>query len=295
MKRASLLTTLFLGLFFSVVAGTQFINVGTAETDDNHLPISVSIPEGRAYTVINYNVYSTNDVTLYFLVDHDYVYANQLQNDLVTVDLYQYNLDGRGNLTFNPVSQYTEYHYYPNGGKSVTEINGLRLTNLSEGEHSIVVYAKMRKIIARYSSTFGELVDIGSTIAISNTKLFTVDTNSPIISILVPKNNEYYTSGVPLDFTINDTTSKITYCLDTQEKKVITGNITLTNLLSGEHSLTVYAIDDAGNIGASETVTFTIVVRPNSECFPITSVVAISVPVAIVSVGFIFYIMKRKH
>jgi hypothetical protein len=36
----------------------------------------------------------------------------------------------------------------------------------------------------------------------------------------------------------------------------IAGNTTLTGLSSSVHNLTVYAWDEAGNIGSSETITF---------------------------------------
>src|SRR3972149_9477031 len=152
MKKAIAASAFVFALLISTVAGAQFINLATARLVDDHLSLDVSIPEGRAYDVTNYEVYAKRDVILYFLVDHDWIYANQLQKSLVTVDWYGYNLDGHGNVTFTPYSQQIQYHYYPSGGKSVTEINSLKVLNLSGGWHSIVVYAKMASIIAVYSS-----------------------------------------------------------------------------------------------------------------------------------------------
>jgi hypothetical protein len=58
----------------------------------------------------------------------------------------------------------------------------------------------------------------------------------------------------------------------------------------GVHNVTVYAWDTAGNVGASETITFT--VTP----FPTAPVVAASVAsIAVVTAGLLVYFKKRKH
>jgi len=46
--------------------------------------------------------------------------------------------------------------------------------------------------------------------------------------------------------------------LDGQENVTIAGNTTLVGLSSGVHNVTVYACDDAGNVGSLETLTFTV-------------------------------------
>jgi phosphomevalonate kinase len=65
----------------------------------------------------------------------------------------------------------------------------------------------------------------------------------------------------------------------------------LTGLSNGLHSVTVYANDTYGNMGVSETVTFTI-----SLPFPIVPVAAGSVAFAFASAaGLLVYFKKRKH
>jgi hypothetical protein len=66
----------------------------------------------------------------------------------------------------------------------------------------------------------------------------------------------------------------------------------LTELTEGEHSLTVYATDYAGNVGATETVTFT-VAKP--EPFPTATVVASAATVAAISAALLVYFKKRRH
>ena len=71
----------------------------------------------------------------------------------------------------------------------------------------------------------------------------------------------------------------------------VAGNVTLTGLTIGKHNVTVYAWDTAGNVGASETIIFTI-----AEPFPAVPVAAASAAsVAVLSVGLLVYFKKRKH
>jgi hypothetical protein len=72
-----------------------------------------------------------------------------------------------------------------------------------------------------------------------------------------------------------------------------TGNTTLAGLSGGEHNLTVYSWDSAGNIGASETVTFNI---SNQEPFPTATVAALSTVAAVaVGAGLLVYLKKRQR
>jgi hypothetical protein len=54
--------------------------------------------------------------------------------------------------------------------------------------------------------------------------------------------------------------------------------------------LTVYAKDEAGNVGASETILFTVNVP-----FPTTLVIASVSTVAVVGIGLLVYFKKRKR
>jgi parallel beta-helix repeat protein len=84
------------------------------------------------------------------------------------------------------------------------------------------------------------------------------DIMPPTITLLSPQNVTYTTTSIPLTFTVDEATSWISYSLDNQANVTITGNTTLTDLSEGTHYITVYANDTSGNMGASETVYFTI-------------------------------------
>jgi hypothetical protein len=111
----------------------------------------------------------------------------------------------------------------------------------------------------------------------------------PVVSVSSPKNKTYDTSDISLTFTVNEPTSWVGYSLDSHDNVTITGNITLAELSNGAHNLTVYAKDIAGNIGASETIQFSIVGR-----FPVEWVFVSVIVVAFVSVGLLVYFKKQS-
>jgi len=99
--------------------------------------------------------------------------------------------------------------------------------------------------------------------------IWTPDTASPSITILSPQNTTYTTSSIPLTFTVNEPTSWIGYSLDGQANVTISGNTTLTSLSDGQHSITVYANDTSGNMGASNKVFLTVQTPPPTPIAPI--------------------------
>jgi hypothetical protein len=81
----------------------------------------------------------------------------------------------------------------------------------------------------------------------------------PTIHILSPQNQTYVRNYTSLNYTIDDYSaiSWAGYNLDGQANVTITGNTTLTNIPLGGHSIVVYSNDTFGNMGFSETVSFT--------------------------------------
>lgn len=121
---------------------------------------------------------------------------------------------------------------------------------------------------------------------------FGYGTVPPEISIASPASMNYTRSELALNFTVNKPSSWIGYSLDGKQNVTTAGNTTLTGLSSGVHSITVYANDTYGNMGASENVSFTI-----SKPFPTVTVVIVSgaVIVTAVAAGVLFYLKKHKH
>jgi N-acetylneuraminic acid mutarotase len=84
----------------------------------------------------------------------------------------------------------------------------------------------------------------------------------PVIDVVSPGSQSYNESSVSLVFTVDKPVNWIGYSLDGEENVTVTGNFTLTRLSNGLHKVTVYANDTSGNMGASETISFTVAVPP---------------------------------
>lgn len=136
--------------------------------------------------------------------------------------------------------------------------------------------------------------------ATSSTINFTVDATPPAVAVLSLESKTYVQSEVPLDFALSEPASAISYCLDNVSNVTIDGNTTLTGLSAGAHSVTVYAWDVAGNVGASQTIDFTVAEEQAPlplEPFPAANVVAASgVSIAaVVAVAALVYRKKQKQ
>jgi N-acetylneuraminic acid mutarotase len=121
---------------------------------------------------------------------------------------------------------------------------------------------------------------------------YVLQNTPPKISVLSPVNQKFNESSVLLSFTVDKPVNWTCYSLDGQDNVTITGNTTLSGLTNGLHNITVYAEDTFGNVGASETVSFTI---SKPEPFPTSLVIASATTIAVVGVGLLVYFKKRKH
>ena len=186
--------------------------------------------------------------------------------------------------------------------KTIREISGptsipyrfstfIDISNLSNGTHKIEVTASF---VVDVDNLFVPTYNFSSAPI-----LFSVFRNQPPnISLVSPENKTYHQSTISLNFTLDEPASKIEYSVDGQKNVTINGNTTLTDLSIGEHNCTVYATDVEGNIGASETITFTVSKpeQPEPEPFPTVPVAVASVAaVAVASVGLLVCFKKRKH
>jgi hypothetical protein len=144
---------------------------------------------------------------------------------------------------------------------------------LLDGAHSIKVYAS----------------DPAGNVGSSNTVYFTVDTTPPSIMLLSPQNQTYTTTEMTLDVTLNENASWTGYSLDGKGTVTVTGNLSLTDLAYGSHSVTVYANDTYGNMVASETIFFSV-----SEPFPTLWVAVLTAMIAGSGLALLLY-FKRPN
>jgi N-acetylneuraminic acid mutarotase len=122
---------------------------------------------------------------------------------------------------------------------------------------------------------------------------FGYGTVPPHVHVLSPEIGDYTSDNVSLAFTVNKPALWMGYSLDGQDNVTVGGNISLSGLFVGLHNVTVYAEDEFENIGASDTVIFSIITKP--EPFP-TALVATGSGVlvaAVVGFGLLVYFRKR--
>ena len=178
-------------------------------------------------------------------------------------------------FTINESTSWTGYSL--DGQMNMTISGNTTIFGLSDGSHMITVNAN----------------DTAGNMGSSDTVYFTIDTVSPNIEILSPENRTYATNSVSLNFTLDELTSWVGYSLDAEKNVTITGNVTISELSNGLHSLIVYANDTAGNTGASEIIHFTIETPQPVEPFP-TWIVAVTVIIAVVGAALLIYFARVK-
>jgi hypothetical protein len=284
MKKTAITLTLIAALLFSAAA--SFIELGSANPSIDGGPapppadaippiISVSSPVNNSYVlnsvVLNFSVRVEKSPTTSDAYLKRITYKTDWQQDSVEVyylDQSTWNYDMIGQFSYD-----------------------LRFTDLSEGNHSIVIgvdeYGGF--VIDTHLGPTGFSFSLSSSASV----FFTVDTTPPNITVISPQNKTYDSANVPLYFRVNEVCSNVTYSLDSGVNVTMLENTTLTGLSEGLHNVTAYAWDNAQNLGYSENIMFT-VTQP--EPFPTTLVITASgASLAIIGVGLLVYFKKRKH
>jgi len=295
MKRTALALTLVWALLISAAAGTFFVNLAWANfvVTDWKMVEAIPVPKGTKLPVVtifnpqNNTVYASKNLLLNFSVT-----TEKSNNISLSVDGLYYIASWQNKTDIDMSSFYFE------NNSSYPSKFSINITNVPEGSCWLQVYAVAHAVAYEtgHETSGTGLVKTYTTYYVayealsSSTAEFTIDTTRPNIALLTGENKIYGTVDLPLNFTVSEPTSQITYCLDGQQNITVAGNTTLTNLSYGEHNVTVYAIDLAGNVGASETFYFSI------ESFPLILVPAAFVAsVAAVGAGLIVYFKKHKR
>ncbi|HEX7482914.1 MAG TPA: hypothetical protein VF350_05565, partial [Candidatus Bathyarchaeia archaeon] len=260
MKRITLALAFFVALFFLASTLTPPIK---ADIFDDYGTLLASGP----YILFPDNTtYTSRNITL------NISFSTKLFSPIHLSATY--SLDGTPNINVPLVSSPSMIW---NKNRVIGSVN---LPELSDGSHKLSVYVE-----ARWGT--------GSSYWDSEIVYFTVQTTTPKIKTLSPINQTYTETNVPFMFTVNKA-NWIGYSLDGQENNTISGNFTLNGLPNGLHNVTVYANDTYGNMGASETISFTVAVA-EPESFPVVLGIAVSFTVALVVVGlFVYYKRKSK-
>ena len=291
MERKALALMVILPLLILGVAGTLLIQNGpkafivqaessgssTIVDGNANANVTIQSPENKTY--------NGNNVTLSFTIESDLSLAESIRGGGLPLFLrHGVVLDYNTSKLDTIINSY-QYWNLPDNVLVTLSASGngyvgnATLTDLSQGPHNVTVWVRADQSMISYSIYRW---------AILSTVSFSIP---PQITILSPETKAYNVSDVPLDFTVEETFSRIEYSLDGQSNVTIDGNTTLTWLPNGYHNVTVYATDEFGNIGVSKTIYFNV-----EAPFPTALVVAVSVvTVAVVGMGLFVYLKKRKH
>jgi hypothetical protein len=196
----------------------------------------------------------------------------------------------------------------------VSETGLVQLPELSGGSHSLTIYveadlndydganppgAPFKESAPGSDNYIASWIDtVNFTIASSES---TINLIPPNITYLSIENQTYNSTDVPIEFTVDENVMQAAYSLDGQANVTIGGNSTLTGLSSGEHNVTVYAWNDAGNVGASQTVNFDVVYNSSAEVqqsdsFPLSTIIAVFISFIVgVALTFLFFFRKDKR
>jgi len=288
MKRKTLALIIILMLSFFLERGLQFVSFAEANPYPDKFVTEgeISPPEGTLPPTIsiispkNDAAYASNNVSLTFNVS-----IPESNNGTVWLAEVYYKTSWQSSETYVREGSDLASLY--------SETFSINLTNVSEGPRWIEIHAvgqggHVTREVCRFpfSTIYQVFFKLTSSLMVN----FTIDTIPPEISIPSLENKTYSAASIPLNFITNEPISQSTYSLDGQENVTVAGNTTLTELSKGDHNVTVYAKDEAGNVGASETIWFSV-----AEPFPLVPVAVASVIVALVGVGLLFHFKKRKR
>jgi hypothetical protein len=288
MKKTVIAVTLIIALLITAVAGTQLLNLGRANPYLHESKVTeVSPPAGTQAPII-----------IIHTPQNGSLYPMNPKNLTLTFDLIIPKTNGDKSIT-SVAKLYYKANWEPNE-ITVNERNifdntsfSIDLPNVWGGNLSITIYA----VGLGYYTTRTELEGITMVsydetfeMTSSSTVSFIKDVVPPRVFVLSPQNRTYVTSDVELDFTVDENVSLILYCLDGKGNQTMMGNMTLTGLARGAHSVTLYVADLAGNAVASETLFFSVNLP---ESFPVVAVAAGSA-VAVAVVVAILLIYRRR-
>jgi len=176
----------------------------------------------------------------------------------------------------NPISQFS---------------TSLKLNDIPEGHHSITIqvstwhYNKLEKIddpLEPYIQ-YTDLVMATKTCSV----FFTVDNTPPTMEFLTKNNTNFYAYPIAIEIFHDEPTAQLSYSIDGQEKQTAEGNITLSDLPNGLHTITIDLTDAAGNSAASATLVFSVTVASPYAFGAVTALLA--------SVGLLFSFNHYKR
>jgi hypothetical protein len=258
-------------VLFSTVAISQTVSFASA----NFRPWEPLLTTIDVESPIYGEYYPSNDTWLNFTVVKTSDWINKTNSQIKFVT---YCVDGYCDGVADEKEIIVEVH------DAIGDVNApssfsfsFRLGGLKEGQHTVNVLVKgvYEGTAFETPSWWGEtfLVDDGV---------------PPEISLLSAENKTYSTANIPLTYLTNEQVARVTYALDGKYVSYLSGNMTLTDLPEGSHTIAVYAYDVSGN-RVSDTVYFTV------SPLPVVLTLVLAAAVAIFGIMLFVYFKKRQR
>ncbi|HEX9262092.1 MAG TPA: hypothetical protein VF893_06140 [Candidatus Bathyarchaeia archaeon] len=271
----------------AAAAGTLLVRLGKANPYSQAQYKGTIAPPSRPTITIsspeNNTSHKTTNLTIILNVT---IAKTTVENYDEFISRVYYTADWQQNET------YIYKYYNPDPSHILPKISefshSLNLTEIPEGKHNLTFHAVER---GYYYASFFEYY--GFSANVSSQLSFTVDTISPNVTIM-PMNETLGADNVPLHYAVDESAARIAYSLDGQENMTVFGNFTLPALSFGEHNVTVYAWDAAGNVEASETSSFTVTEPESFPTVPVLAASAISIA-AVTAAGLVLTRRKRRR
>ena len=128
------------------------------------------------------------------------------------------------------------------GGPATACTSPLDLGSLADGHHIVSVYA----------------VDAAGNAGPTRQASFTIDNTAPTVTLTGAPPASTSNRSATVSFTTDDATATTWCALDSTAAQVCQGKATYSGLADGSHTVTVYAVDAAGNRGPSVSASFTV-------------------------------------
>jgi hypothetical protein len=162
----------------------------------------------------------------------------------------------------------------------------IALPKLPEGIYCLTVYGEYNRA-EDVDPKYPNMHDIQSIYFVINNGI------PPVITLLEFENVIYEIDNFQLNFTVSEPVSWIGYSVDCQDNVTVSGNSTLLELSYGNHNVTIYAKDLLGNIGASETASFTVAKPGQNEPWPV-EVIATAIAILCISAAILLLYKKLQ-
>jgi hypothetical protein len=148
----------------------------------------------------------------------------------------------QANIVFSIDDPSAAAHCSIDGAPATVCSSPLTLGNLVQGAHTVAIYAS----------------DAAGNSGPSQHSSFTIDDIAPVVTFVSTPPASSASRNATVGFTANDSGAALWCVLDSGAAQQCATSVTYSGLANGNHTVSVYAVDQAGNRGATVSTTFAV-------------------------------------